>query len=372
MRNIVVTGADGFIGRNFVRRLSDEDFDHIRIFGLNRQSSHSDWDSLIARADVIIHLAGVNRSDTVDDFVSGNVESTTRLCRLVSQSGRSPAIFYASSTKAIPGSHYGDTKVAAEQSLFELADATDSEVNVCRLPNVYGKWSKPFYNSAVATFCHQIAHEKELQVNDDAPMLELLYIDDLVDGLMCWLDSSDFSMSNHIAEYTEMLSVRDLAERLSKMYDLRARGHVPSAGSGLDRRLYATLLSFMPADASVTTYASHIDSRGAFSELFKHSLCGQIAFLTSKPGVVRGEHFHHTKVERFVVLAGKAKFENRNVIDDTFFTVFSSAGDGKIIETLPGYAHNICNVGDVDLVVVLWANEVFDENNPDTYSFKVN
>ena len=372
MKKIVITGADGFVGKNLTRRLDDASLLDTEIVRLTRNSKDWEWKAAIEYADYIIHLAGVNRSESAEDFINGNVNSTERICSLVAEVGGSPMIFFASSTKAILGTPYGDTKIAAENLLKELAENSICIITICRLPNVYGKWSKPFYNSAVATFCHQIANSQDIEIKDRSTLLNLLYIDDLVDALLCWLDSPDHQMREHIARCIDTVTLGSLAERLVEMNDCRASGVIPSAGFGLDRKLYATLLSFMPVDAAVTEYHSNTDTRGSFSELFKHSVSGQVAFLTSKPGVVRGEHFHHTKVERFVVLAGDAKLEYRHVIDDTYFSVESSAGDGKVIETLPGYAHNITNIGEVDLIVVLWANEVFDDSNPDTYYSKVN
>ena len=372
MKRAVVTGANGFIGKNLIRRLEDMGLHDTEVIGVTRESSHEEWKAAIEYADCIIHLAGVNRSDSDEDFVYGNVDSTERICNLVGDGVGGPRIFFASSTKAVPGSPYGDTKIAAENTLQDLAKNNGSSINICRLPNVYGKWSKPFYNSVVATFCHQIANSQEVEINNKSTLLELLYIDDLVDALVCWLESPEYHIDGHINRCIDTLSVGSLAERLVEMRDSRATGVIPSAGFGLDRKLYATFLSFMPVESAVTTYHSHTDARGSFSELFKHSVSGQVAFLTSKPGVVRGEHFHHTKVERFVVLAGHAKLEYRHVIDHTYFAVVSSAGDGKIIETLPGYAHNITNIGEEDLIVMLWANEVFDDLNPDTYYSKVN
>jgi UDP-2-acetamido-2,6-beta-L-arabino-hexul-4-ose reductase len=372
LKRIVVTGADGFIGKNLIRRLEDIGLLETEVISLTRESSNEEWEEAIECANCIIHLAGVNRSDSDNDFIYGNVDSTKRICNLVSDRAGSPRIFFASSTKAVSGTPYGDTKIAAENAFNDLAKKNGGCINICRLPNVYGKWSKPFYNSVVATFCHQIANNQEVEIHNKSTLLELLYIDDLVDALVNWLESPGYDIDGHVNKCIDQLTLGSLAERLIKMRDSRAVGVIPSAGFGLDRKLYATLLSFMPVESAVTLYHSHTDPRGSFSELFKHSVSGQVAFLTSKPGVVRGEHFHNTKVERFVVLAGHAKLEYRHVIDHTYFAVVSSAGDGKIIETLPGYAHNITNIGEEDLIVVLWANEVFDDSNPDTYYSEVN
>lgn len=372
MKRIVITGADGFIGKNLIRRLEDRRMLETVLIRITRESTHAQWEAAIDGADCIIHLAGVNRSAAVSDFFSGNVDSTKRICSFLTEKAVSPRIFFASSTKAVPGLPYGDTKILAENTLKDLQRKTGIRICISRLPNVYGKWSKPFYNSVVATFCYQLANNIEIEVHNGSTSLDLLYIDDLVEALVRWVDAPEYDIDGHVAKCIDRLTVGELAERLVAIRDARAVGLVPSAGFGLERKLYATFLSFIPAATAVTAYRSHTDARGSFSELFKHPVSGQLAFLTSKPGVVRGQHFHHTKVERFVVLAGQATFEFRHVIDDTYFAVASSAGDGKVIETLPGYAHSIVNTGGEVLIVMLWANEIFDELNPDTYYAKVN
>lgn len=370
MKKIVVTGANGFIGKNLVSRLCDMKTQY-KVIKLIKTSSDVEWRNAIEDADFIIHLAGVNRSDLLDDFVSGNINCTKKICELISELDCAPRIFFSSSTKAMPGTFYGDTKTTAEGLLEELGDKTESKVTVCRLPNIYGKWSKPFYNSVVATFCYQILNNQELLINNDSPDIELLYIDDLIDALLSWLKFSDESIHRYIKSSIDVISVKNLSKRLFELNNMRVQGFVPSAASGLNRRLYATLLSFMNQKQAVISYSSHNDDRGSFSELFKHHRSGQIAFLTSKPGVTRGDHFHHTKVERFVVLSGTAKVEFRNIIDNEYFSVISVGGDGKIIETLPGYAHAITNTGKTELIVVLWANEIFDKSKPDTYYSRV-
>lgn len=366
-RNLVVTGAKGFIGKNLVCRLNGQNTNKLKITTLHKGSNISEWETAIKSADYIIHLAGVNRAAGRSSFLKGNVDSTHNICTFVKASNKKPKILFSSSIKAVSGTDYGDTKRLAETALRELDSLGEAEVTILKLPNVFGKWSKPFYNSVVATFCHQLSQYKEIEIHDSLAELELLYIDDLVDIILKWLHSNTFCHKEALSKSIHKLTVGDLANKLIELRDFRLENLVPSAGNGLDRQLYATLLSFYSIEQQFTNYDLKSDARGTFAEIFKHPEAGQISYLTAAPGVVRGNHYHHTKVERFVVLTGKARFEFENIDDNEYFAVEAYGGDGRIIETLPGYAHNLKNIGDDLLVVMLWANEIYNDSLSDTF-----
>lgn len=372
MLNIAITGGGGFIAKNLIQRLSELGISGSLVSCLFRDSSEEEWISAINAANIVIHLAGTNRAKSDDQFIEGNVNLAHRLNSLLRNRSDKVRVFFSSSTQANSLSTYGATKLRAERMFEELSVDTHHEIQIVRLPNVFGKWCKPFYNSVVATYCHSLMRGREIEVNPTNPTLSLLYIDTLADAIIDWIfeDKEDFTALLDSGVYE--ISLFELAATLRSMISARENCETPDFSSELNRHLYSTLIAYAPADAVVTEYSSNSDSRGVFSELIKSELGGQFAFLTSKPGVVRGNHYHNAKVERFIVVSGEAKFNFKCIQTGKKFSHLSKALDGKIIETPPGYSHNIENTGDEDLLVILWANEIFEPDRPDTYYHEIN
>ncbi len=367
----LVTGADGFIGRNLRLRLAESGVETIP---LGRVGNQAELAQVVERADVVFHLAGVNRPVDPADFHSGNVGSTETLCAALAAAGSRAPIVYASSIQAEASNPYGASKRAAEEALRRHRETTGAAIHIFRLPNVFGKWARPNYNSAVATFCHNIVRREPIVVHDPAAPLRLVHIDDVVNAFIHLIDASPSEASDirTIAPVYETTvgAVADLIRRFPESRDTLL---VPPVGTGLVRALYATYLSYLrPADF---TYAVPIhgkeDPRGIFVEMLKTPDAGQFSYFIAHPGVTRGNHYHHSKSEKFLVIAGTAHFGFRHVDTGETHEVVTRGGEGRIVETIPGWTHNITNIGDDALICMLWANEIFDRQRPDTIAMDV-
>jgi UDP-2-acetamido-2,6-beta-L-arabino-hexul-4-ose reductase len=365
---IVVTGGEGFIGKNLRLRLREEGF--ANVVSVGRETSEEELNGLLANADFIFHLAGVNRPSDPSEFATGNAGFTERICTAVHTAGRAVPVALASSTQASLDNPYGQSKLGAEQALQRYGAVTGAPVYILRLTNVFGKWARPNYNSAVATFCHNIVRGLPITVNDAGAQLRLLYIDDAVTTLIGLL-RGDTPSGNVDAGPVYSTTVGEVVEILRSFAESRKSMVVPAVGSGLARALYATYLSHFPPSEFTYALRRHADPRGVFVEMLKTPANGQISFFTAGLGVTRGEHYHHTKTEKFLVVKGTARFAFRHILTDEVHDVIVNGDEPRVVETVPGWAHNITNVGDVELVVMLWANEIFDPSAPDTYACKV-
>jgi UDP-2-acetamido-2,6-beta-L-arabino-hexul-4-ose reductase len=362
---IAVTGANGFLGANLVVRLT-EDGHEVR--PITRETAPSDAGTALGEAEIIFHLAGVNRPDDEGEFLRSNRDYTSLVAQHVAAGGNRPFIIYSSSAKALDDSPYGNSKLAGEQILLELAAAGQATVSIWRLPNLFGKWSRPNYNSVVATFCHNAARQVPLRIDDSNARLSLLYVDDLIDQWRALIArppmESGFAEPKHVYRAT----VGDLAGMIQQFADCRMRGTVLDVGSGLSRALYASFIAALPSDSASYPLDARKDPRGSFVEVLKTPSSGQISYFTAHPGVTRGGHYHHSKVEKFLVAHGTGRFRFRHVRSGERFELTSSAAEPLMIETIPGWAHDVTNVGEGELVVLTWANERFDPERPDTYS----
>ncbi|MBS0530737.1 MAG: capsular polysaccharide biosynthesis protein CapF [Proteobacteria bacterium] len=366
---IVITGADGFIGTNLRIRLRE--LGHSDIVRITRETTSEQLADAVSSGDFIFHLAGVNRPKTEADFLSGNAGFTDRLCTALAASGRSAPVVMSSSTQAALDNPYGRSKLAAEERLRRYGQETGAKVYIFRLTNVFGKWARPNYNSAVATFCHNVTRGLPISVNDPAAALRLVYIDDVVEAFIKCLEMppppAEFVDVSPVYETTVGAvsdSIRNFAESRSSLIS-------PPVGVGLIRALYSTYVSYLPAESFAYTVPRYGDQRGTFSEVLKTPDCGQFSYFTAYPGITRGEHYHHTKTEKFIVIRGKARFGFRHIETNERHDIFVQGGEGQIVETVPGWAHDITNVGDDELIVMLWANEIFDRSRPDTIAMKV-
>lgn len=365
---VLITGSDGFIAKNLRLYLTERSDIELCLF--SKKNVANDLFQIVKEVDFIFHLAGTNRPDDDSSYMTGNLELTQTLCEAIKQSKRKVQVVFSSSIRAGQDTGYGKSKYQAEVCLERLAQETECLVCILRLPNVFGKWSRPNYNSVVATFCYNISHDLPIDIHDKDYTLELIYIDDLVRHFSLMLDSSELFLRTKIKPVYE-ISVGELANKLYEFKESRESGLLPDVGIGLDRALYATYLSFYDTEHFSYTLDVHVDSRGKFTEILKTQRSGQVSYFTAAPGVTRGGHYHHTKNEKFLVIHGEALFRFRHLITNDYYELWVKASDDRIVETVPGWAHDVTNVSKTELIVILWANEIFDKDNPDTYERKL-
>lgn len=366
---VLVTGADGFIGKNLIISLQRNP--SIEIIRFTRESSIESLPELVGCVDFIFHLAGINRPVDENEFAVGNADLTARICQAIRGSGRKIPILLTSSTQAERHNAYGKSKLQAEMHLLNLHMETDNKVYIYRLPNVFGKWCKPNYNSAVATFCHNISRGLPIHVNDPTIKLNLVHIGAVVTSFLAILAQQPTDKLYVNVEPVYQVTLGDLVEQLYKFRDSRESLITEPVGDGFTRVLYATYISYIPPDKFNYGLTKHEDKRGCFVEMLKTRDSGQFSFFTAYPGVTRGGHYHHVKTEKFLVIKGKARFGFRHIVTDEVVEIFTSGDMPEIVETVPGWSHDVTNVGEDELVVMLWANENFDREKPDTVAYKV-
>jgi UDP-2-acetamido-2,6-beta-L-arabino-hexul-4-ose reductase len=366
---ILVTGSNGFIGKNLIVRLGEIPGHEVLRF--TRDSSTHDLFELLARSDAVIHLAGINRPNDVKEFAEGNADLTVRLCKLIAETGRKIPLIISSSTQADLANPYGESKLCAEVAGEALAEKTGNPVAIYRLPNVFGKWCRPNYNSVVATFCHNIANDLPIQINDSAAALKLVYVDDVVGEFIGALDAMPAGLSRGEVNPVYGITLGDLAAQIEAFRNCRETLILERVGAGLVRVLYATYVSYLPPAKFAYDLPKYGDERGVFVEMLKSQDSGQFSFFTAHPGITRGGHYHHTKTEKFLVVKGSARFGFRHVVTDERYEVFTAGDRPQVVETVPGWTHDITNVGDEEMIVILWANEIFDRAFPDTIAAKV-
>jgi UDP-2-acetamido-2,6-beta-L-arabino-hexul-4-ose reductase len=369
---ILVTGANGFIAKNLLVRL--DELDGFEVVKFSRQTSEKELPAVVQDIDAVVHLAGVNRPQSPTEFVSGNFDLTEQLCQALVEAGRAAVpVIFTSSTQAVQDNPYGKSKGDAEQALWNYASKTGAAVYVYRLPNVFGKWCKPNYNSAVATFCHNIARDLPIKINDPSVSLSLVYIDDVVDEFIRVLREEPVVASGEPCavpvEYES--TVGELASTLESFRDSRDTLITEQVGTGFLRALYSTYVSYLPTELFSYSVPKHGDERGVFVEMLKTKDSGQFSFFTAHPGITRGGHYHHTKTEKFLVIKGRARFGFRHILSDETHELYTSGEQPQIVETVPGWSHDITNVGEDEMIVMLWANENFDRAHPDTYTHPV-
>lgn len=373
---VLITGVNGFIGRNLKQHLAERD--DILTLSVSRESTYQELASAISEADFVVHLAGVNRPVDPTEFKAGNAEFSTTLCELLElryqETGRQVPIIFSSSIQAELGNPYGDSKREAEDAIRKLGRDSNWPVYVFRLPNVFGKWSRPNYNSVVATFCHNISQELPIQVNDPSASLTLVYVDDLVNRFIQIIDGASANKGIDGFELIQPLytiTVGKLAETIESFKKSRDTLVTEKVGVGLTRALYATYLSFLRPEQFSYFVPQHGDNRGVFVEMLKTTDSGQFSFFTAHPGITRGGHYHHTKTEKFLVIKGSARFKFRHIQTGETYELCTQGNQVEIVETVPGWTHDITNIGDEELVCMLWANEIFDRERPDTYACPV-
>ncbi|MDL2187214.1 NAD-dependent epimerase/dehydratase family protein [Pseudomonas sp. ChxA] len=366
---VLITGANGFVGQNLVAHLGERD--DIDVVRFTRDDDLSSLPGLVAQVDFIFHLAGVNRPVDPQEFNTGNTDLTGALCNAVISSGRRVPVLYTSSSQAELDNPYGSSKRGAEELLLNLQSSANVPVYLFRLPNVFGKWARPNYNSAVATFCNNIARDIPIKINDPQAMINLVYIDDVVTRFIQVMDGNVSTQGFVDVEPQYSISVGGLVEQLSAFRDSRTTMVSERVGTGLVRALYSTYLSYLPPERFTYKVPKYEDPRGTFVEMLKTPDAGQFSFFTAHPGITRGGHYHHSKTEKFLVIKGHACFRFRHIVSGEFYELFTRGEEPEIVETVPGWTHDVTNVGDSELIVMLWANEIFDREHPDTFSMAV-
>lgn len=365
---VLVTGANGFIGKNLLVHLREMG---IETTSFTHEMTLQELTASLNDVDFVFHLAGVNRPEEVAEFTAGNVGLTSQLCDLIRASGRHIPVLYTSSIQAEADNPYGVSKLSAENALTALEKDTGSPIYLYRLPNVFGKWSRPNYNSAVATFCHNVVYDLPIKINDPASIIRLVYIDDVVKDFLRMLEDLPRGVTRPTVSPEYTMTVGELANQIQLFKAGRESLTTEPVGAGLTRALYATYLSFLRPEQFSYTLPVHADSRGRFVEVLKTKDSGQFSFLTAHPGVTRGGHYHHSKSEKFLVMQGSARFCFRHIVTGETYELLTEGEKPKVVETVPGWTHDITNVGDNEMIVMLWANEVLDRQQPDTITCKV-
>lgn len=367
---VLITGAHGFIGKNL--QMHFQECSKVDAIAYTRESTAESLPRLLEQVDFIYHLAGINRPDDPNDFVTGNVDFTKWLCDAAMATGRSIPILYASSIQATEDTPYGRSKLAAESRLIEYSKASGSPVRIVRLPNVFGKWAKPNYNSVVATFCYNIARNLPIHISNPDAKINLAYIDDVVASFVTQLNTTENPADGNVifesVEPTYQITLGRLAEQLRRFKTSRENLITEPVGSGLTRALYSTYVSYFAPEHFTYHVPLHCDDRGVFVEMIKTQESGQVSYFTARPGITRGGHYHHSKSEKFLVIQGEACFRFLDIITGETIELTTTGKEPQIVETIPGWAHDITNIGDSDLICMLWANEVFDPKNPDTFA----
>lgn len=390
---ILVTGAKGFVGKNLTAQLYnirdnkarwyslDKDFDILEYdIGSEKNDTFEVLENYCKECNIIVHLAGINRPKQEKEFIEGNFSLLETLLNLLKKHNNFCPIILSSSIQAELDNPYGKSKLLAEQLLKDYAKQNQAKIKIYRFTNIFGKWSKPNYNSVVATFCYNIANNLPIQINNKESKINLIYIDDVVDNIIDNIDfllnNKDIDDKNTLPHYS--ISVGELAEKIYSFSKVNQNLILPNMNDGFTKKLYATFLSYMPESKLLSSLQTNEDERGSFTEIFKRLQGGQIAVNVSKPNFVKGEHWHNTKIEKFIVIKGKALVQMRKVGTDennqTYPITEYRLSDKKIevLDIIPGYTHNIKNLSDKeDLIFLIWANEEFNSQKPDTYYEKV-
>jgi UDP-2-acetamido-2,6-beta-L-arabino-hexul-4-ose reductase len=360
--NILVTGSNGFIGKNLIENLSR--IEEIKIYEFDKENTLDEVKSYINDIDFIFHFAGVNRPEKISEFYEGNNGLTESIIKIIENNNKKIPILISSSIQAQNDNDYGKSKFKSEELLKEYSKNNDVDVFIYRLPNVFGKWSRPNYNSVISTWCYNITHDLEIKVNDESTLLNLVYIDDVIEQFVKHLNRNNVKTEVSIVYKKTLGEIKTLLEDFKNS---RENLIIPKVGNNFERALYSTYLSYLPTDKFSYEINGYSDERGTFYELLKTLDSGQISISTSKPGVTRGNHYHNSKNEKFLVIKGKAVIKLRKIDSDEEIVYNVSEDKMEIVDMIPGYTHNITNIGDTEMVLLIWANEQFDREKPDTY-----
>jgi UDP-2-acetamido-2,6-beta-L-arabino-hexul-4-ose reductase len=371
--NVLVTGSKGFVGRNLCSVLRT--MSNVAVLEFDCDNTSAELEAKLCEAEVIIHLAGVNRPKNEEEFKAGNAGLTEEICVILERLERVPKIILASSIQAELDNPYGSSKLQAEQALQAFAETTGARTVVYRFKNLFGKWCRPNYNSVTATFCHNIAHGLPVTISDPARLIELTYIDDVVSALIGEIPSAEEELETGFAYGAELtaypITLGELAGLISSFRESRQTLVLPGFDSPLVRALYATYLSYLEGEDFAYPLQIRSDERGSLAEMMKSKAFGQIFVSRTKSGITRGNHYHHTKTEKFMVVEGDAVIRFRQVNGAEVIEHRVSGKEFRVVDIPPGYTHHITNVGEGELVTLFWASEIFNPEKADTYFLQV-
>ena len=367
MKKVLVTGAKGFIGKNLVLELKNRKT--FEIFECDVDTTEDQLAQFAKECEFVFHLAGVNRPQRTEEFMKGNYGFTTKLLEILQKNGNRSPILMSSSIQAKLDNDYGKSKKAGEDYILDYGSNNSIATYVFRLPNVYGKWCRPNYNSAIATFCNNIARGLEIKVNDRSTLLTVVYIDDVVNA---FIDATDGIVARDDDGYCKVsiedkITLGEIVDTLYSFKDSRKTLSVANMNRGVIKKLYSTYLSYLPEDEFAYDLRMNEDARGSFTEFLRTDGQGQVSINISKPHIVKGNHWHHTKNEKFLVVKGTGVIRFRKIGTDNVIEYPVSGDKLQVVDIPCGYTHNIENVGDDDMVTVMWANEPFDKDHPDTF-----
>lgn len=380
---ILVTGAKGFVGKNLVAQLHNIQQGKAQNYGISQDltvyeydvdSDPAELELYCKNANFVFNLAGVNRPQDPKEFMEGNFGFASKLLDTLKRYKNNCPVMISSSTQAELDNAYGESKRAGENLLFDYSKQTGAKVLVYRFANVFGKWCRPNYNSAVATFCNNIANDLPIQVNDPSVVLRLVYVDDVVNELIGSLKGEEHRDGNFCFVPTvHTVALGRIVELLNEFKESRTTLNVPNVGDAFEKKLYSTYLSYLPKDGFSYPLKMNVDNRGSFTEIIRTADRGQFSVNISKPHITKGEHWHHTKNEKFVVVSGTGVIRFRNVVEPNAEVIeyFVSGDKIEVVDIPTGYTHNIENLGETDMVTFMWCNECFNPNSPDTFFEKV-
>lgn len=366
---VLVTGAKGFIGKNLLERLYK--IENIVIHSFDVDNRIEELEEYIDKIDFIYHLAGINRPENPEEFYRGNRDTIKILTDLIEKKGLKIPILVTSSIQVDKDNDYGKSKLQGEIFLKKYSKRNNIPVYIYRLPNVFGKWCRPNYNSVVATWCHNIANELDIQITDRNISLTFVYIDDVVNSFVSHILERIEEKDYYEVPITYTKTLGEIADLLYSFKENRESLVIGKVGEGFERALYSTYLSYLPENNFSYELKEHRDNRGSFVEIIKTLDSGQFSISTSKPGVTRGNHYHNTKNEKFMVIKGEALVKFRQINSDKIIEYYVSDKKFEVIDIPVGYTHSITNVGNEEMILVIWANELFDNKNPDTYYLEV-
>ncbi|MGM0923275.1 MAG: capsular polysaccharide biosynthesis protein CapF [Bacillota bacterium] len=367
---ILVTGAKGFIGKNLIAELRNQNYKDILEY--SKETDPHLLDEYCKNANFVFHLAGVNRPKEQSEFMEGNYGFTSILLETLKKHNNTCPVMISSSIQAEMDNTYGISKKAGEDLLIEYSKETGAKVLVYRFPNVFGKWCKPNYNSVVATFCHNIARNLQINVTDSSVVMKMVYIDDVVEELINALNGSE-NMIGNLCEVSSVhtVSIGELVSLINSFKKSRDERSIPDMSNLFEKKLYSTYLSYLPKDQFSYDLKMNVDHRGSFTEFIRTPERGQVSVNISKPGITKGNHWHHTKNEKFLVVSGKGVIRFRKINSNEIIEYFVSGDKMEVVDIPTGYTHNIENLGNKDMVTIMWANELFDPEKPDTYYLEV-
>ena len=370
LMKVLITGSEGFVGKNLVAELKNRGYNDLYLY--DRENSIEDLKEWTKDCEFVFHLAGVNRPENEEEFMEGNADLTSQLIELLEKNNNQAPIMLSSSIQAEKDNPYGKSKKAGEDYLIEYSQRNNIPVYIYRFSNLYGKWSRPNYNTVIATFCHNMAHDIPIQVNDPSVEITFQYIDDVVNELINCLEGNP-TKSGQFYDVPEKdtRTLGEVAELIQSFKESRQNLEVPNMSDSFTKNLYSTYLSFLPEDNFSYKLKMNEDDRGSFTEFLRSPDRGQVSINVSKPGITKGQHWHHSKNEKFLVVKGNGLIRFRKVDEDKIIEYPVSGDELEVVDIPTGYTHSIVNIGKEEMVTVMWVNEPFNPDNPDTYYLEV-